>query len=136
MGVTEVQDKVGAFLRGSVTDTVDLQRLLEAGGNADDHVVQERAGQTVQSAILLLVAGTRHMDDVAFDVHVDLGDNVHLEDAVGTLDGDVLALDLEINAGGQLDGSSTNSRHICTSLTRRTRGLRRRHALRAPSCRS
>lgn len=45
-------------LAGTIANAVDFERLLVAIGDADDHVVQQSAGQAVQSAVLLAVVGT------------------------------------------------------------------------------
>ena len=42
---------------GPVADADDLQLLAEAGRHADDHVVDEAAGEPVQAAVLPLVVG-------------------------------------------------------------------------------
>ena len=58
MGVADVQDELVALLGGTIANAVDFERLLVAIGDADDHVVQQSAGQAVQSAVLLAVVGT------------------------------------------------------------------------------
>ena len=49
---------VGPCGVGAVADADDLELLGEAVGDADDHVVHQRAGQAVQRAVLALVVGT------------------------------------------------------------------------------
>ena len=50
--------RVGALRLGAVADADDLEFLLEAVGDADDHVVDEAAGEAVQGTVLALVVGT------------------------------------------------------------------------------
>ena len=117
VGVTEVHDKVLAFLAGAVADAVDLQLLFKAVGHADDHVVDQRTGQTVQGTVLLGVVGAGDVDDTIVDVDLHLGYEGALDAALGALDGDVIVLvDLDFNAGGNGDGCSTDSRHCVPSL--------------------
>ena len=47
-----------ALRRGAVADADDLELLREALGDADDHVVDQRAGEAVQRTVLALVVGT------------------------------------------------------------------------------
>ena len=47
----------GALGLGAVADADDLELLGEAVGDADDHVVDQRAGEAVQRAVLPLVVG-------------------------------------------------------------------------------
>ena len=51
---TKVHNELVAFLGSSVADAVDLELLLEALGHADDHVIHQRAGQTVQALVELV----------------------------------------------------------------------------------
>ena len=48
---------VGALGLGAVADADDLELLAEAVGDADDHVVDEGAGEAVQGAVVALVVG-------------------------------------------------------------------------------
>ena len=61
-----VQDQLAALLGGTVTDTVDLELLLVALADADHHVVEQRAGQAVESAVFLLIVGTRDVNNAGF----------------------------------------------------------------------
>ena len=49
--------RVGALGLGAVADADDLELLAEAVGDADDHVVDEAAGEAVQGAVVALVVG-------------------------------------------------------------------------------
>ncbi len=51
------QDQLAALLCAAVANALDLQVLAEAFGNTDDHVVDEGAGQAMQTTCLLLVDG-------------------------------------------------------------------------------
>ena len=63
-GVAEAEREVdGCLARGSgaVADADDLELLGEAVGHADDHVVDQRAHETVHGPVLPFVVGT--LDD-------------------------------------------------------------------------
>jgi hypothetical protein len=51
-------ERVGTLGLGAVADADDLELLAEAVGDADDHVVDEAAGEAVQRTVLALVVGT------------------------------------------------------------------------------
>ena len=57
--IADVEDQRLAVHRGAITDALDFQVLGEALGHADDHVVEQRPGQTVQRAVLALVVRPR-----------------------------------------------------------------------------
>ena len=66
VGVAKVHDELVAFLAGSVADAVDVELLLEAIGNTDNHIVDEAAGQTVQALVELIFRRTTNMDHAVF----------------------------------------------------------------------
>ena len=76
MGITHVEDQVLALKLGTIAGAHDLQLLLEAGGHAHHHVVDEAPGQTMQGPMGLVVAGTLDGEDtvVLLDLHI----RVHL----------------------------------------------------------
>ena len=107
----QVHDQVLTFLHGSVADAVDLERLAEALGHADDHIVDQRAGQAVQGAVQFVIARAGDVDGVAFDRDGHVRVHVVRQGALRALDGDNVAIAGDFNACGNLNGSSTNSRH-------------------------
>ena len=107
----QVHDQVLTFLHGSVADAVDRERLAEALGHADDHVVDQRAGQAVQGAVQFVIARAGDVDGVAFDRDGHVRVYVVRQGALRALDGDNVAIAGDFNACGDLNGSSTNSRH-------------------------
>ena len=58
MGIAHVQHELLALHLRPVADADDLQVLGKAHGGAHNHVVDERAGEAVQRAMTLVVAGT------------------------------------------------------------------------------
>jgi hypothetical protein len=97
----------------AVTRADDLHLLLVARRDALDHVGDERAGQAVQRARGALVVGPRDLDGAA----VTLADPDGLGDgesqlALGSLDGDRLAVDGDVDTGGHGDGEASNTRHV------------------------
>src|SRR5699024_4387019 len=58
MRVAEVHNQILALLGNTVTNTLYAQLLLEAFGNANNHVIDQAAGQAVQCTVVLLVVRT------------------------------------------------------------------------------
>ena len=87
-GVREAQGEleVLALLLHAVADAGELELLLEALGNANNHVVDEGAGEAVAGTGLTLVVGTGNGEDVVLDVDGELLKNIELELALGALD--------------------------------------------------
>ena len=83
----------------SVTNTVDFQILLEALGHAQNHVVNEGAGQAVKRLVLLLIVGSFYNNFVAFysDCHVRM--NIPGKFPFGALYGNSRSVNLYVNAG-------------------------------------
>ena len=93
VGVSDEEDQVIASHRSAVTDTADLESLLEALGDADDHIVDIGSGGTVDHLHRDGVIGALDLD-LALDlldreVLVDFGGKL----ALGSLDRDSVALD-------------------------------------------
>ena len=76
--------------RGQVTDALNLELLLVAFGDADHHVVDQRAGQAVVSANFAFFGIARADDGLAVvvDFDADLGPMRVLELAELAFDGD------------------------------------------------
>ena len=76
MGISYVKHKLVAVDRRLVTDAVDDKLSLEAGGNADYHVVYESSVKTVLGSVFLHVVGTREnkfaVVHFAFDAFADI----------------------------------------------------------------
>ena len=118
MGVADVQDELVALLGGTIANAVDFERLLVAIGDADDHVVQQSAGQAVQSAVLLAVVGTGNEELSTFllDGHARL--ELLGQGTLGALDGDKIAFR---NGGGvpvAVDGEKMKVSDIIRKLNK------------------
>ena len=119
MRITQGHVEVLALLGHTVTNTVDLQLLLIALGNTDDHVVEQGAGQAVQAAMLLSVGGTGDIDHTGLDVDLHLGVQIAGQLALGALNSNnVAALHFHGNTGGNSDRHSTNTTHSVALLTK------------------
>ena len=102
-GVAEAEGQfelVGALGRGPVADAHDVEVLAEPVGDADDHVVDQRAAQAVQGPVLPLVVGAFHHELVAVAADGDLAGQAALELALRALDRDVAAVDGHLDAAG------------------------------------
>src|SRR5690625_1502101 len=110
MAVSETQLDRGRTLgEDAVTDTDDLQLLLEAVGDAGDHVLDQGARQAVQRLVLALLVRTRHLDAVIAHRDRDgLGNRV-AERSLGPLDRDVLAVDRDLDTARYSDGQLANA---------------------------
>ena len=75
-------DGVAALRGGAVADADDLELLREALGHADDHVVDERAGEAVQRAVLALVVRALDEQLAVVLAHGDHAGDVALERAL------------------------------------------------------
>ena len=64
----DVQCQLVAADRGTEADTDNFQFTGEALRNADDHVVQQRAGCAVQLFEMLLIVRTNDFDFIAVDI--------------------------------------------------------------------
>lgn len=93
-GVREAQGEleVLALLLHAVTDAGELELLLEALGNANNHVVDESAGEAVAGTGLTLVVGTGNGEDVVLDVDSELLKDIQLELPLGPLTTTLLPL--------------------------------------------
>ena len=111
MRVTEVHNQILALLSDTVTNALNAQLLLEAFGNAYDHVVDQAAGQAVQCTVVLVVVRTSDEDFVALhrDVHVRM--EFAGKGCLSALYGNNVAVNLDFNAGRNGNRHSTNSRH-------------------------
>ena len=113
-GVREAQvhDQVLTLLGATITNTVAFQFLLVLLVDADDHVVQQSTGQTVQGAVLLQVVGTGDSDHAVVHGDGHVGAELLLQGALSALDGDnVVVSDANLHTSGDGDRSSTDTTH-------------------------
>jgi hypothetical protein len=109
----------------------DLEHLLEPAGHALDHVGHQRPAEAVQRPVLRVVGGALHQDLLALapDDHVRVQGAGEL--ALGPLDPDGVAFDVDLDPRGDRDRLLSNARHIAPRFLRVTR--RGRSARRPPS---
>ena len=98
MRVPERELDVPAAELCAVADALDLEPLLEAVGDSLDHVRDQRAGETVQRAVLAAVG--RPLDEqLAIGLlDLDVPGNPFRELAARTVHGDALRLDGDCDA--------------------------------------
>ena len=104
-------DPRGALGGGAVPDTDDLEVLGEAVGDADNHVVDQRAGEPVQGAVLALVVGPLDQQLRTVLAHGDVGRHAAEEGPLGTLHRDLVAGDTDVDTRRDRDGGFTDTRH-------------------------
>ena len=113
VGVAQGEVKILALERGTVADAGELELLLKALGDADDHVVKKGAGEA-----LLGVGGGGlvNADDVELGALLldldEVGEGAG-ELALAALDGNGAAIDCHSDSGRNLDRLLTNTRHGC-----------------------
>ncbi len=83
---------------GAVADADDLELLREAVGDADDHVVDERAGEAVQGAVLALVVGALDDERAVVLADGDRAGDVAAQRALRALHRDVPSVDGDVDA--------------------------------------
>lgn len=76
MGETKGEVEVLALLLGTITNAVDFEVLGEPFRYADDHVVDQRAAETMERSVRFIVGRTRYRDNVAFDGYFHIRMNV------------------------------------------------------------
>ena len=112
MGVAKVHDELLALLLCTVADTIDLKLLRVTLLDADDHVVQQRAGQAMQALVLVLLirAGDGQNSALLLDDHIMM--EFAGQCTLRALDGDEVALsDGHFDAGRYSDRHFTDSGH-------------------------
>ena len=124
VAVAQVELELAADQLGAVADAGDLEALAVAGGHAGDHVGDQGAGQAVELARALVVAGPLDDERLAVADQPQLRRHVTRQLAARALDGHVGAVD------GDLDARRAREWEACRfgtwRSTRRTPGSRRR----------
>src|SRR4051794_27628440 len=114
MGVAKRHLEVPALQVGPVADALDLEPLLEAVGDALDHVRDQAPREPVQRTVLPTVGGARDGQGAIVDRHLHVGVDLLVELALGALDGDSAGPDVDLDAFGDLDWLSSDSAHHCS----------------------
>ncbi|MBG9885092.1 hypothetical protein ABE10_00520, partial [Bacillus toyonensis] len=112
-----------ALLLDTVTGADDLEALGVALADADDVVVDESAGEAVESARLTLVVGAGDQDLALLHRDLDGGGHREGEFPLGALHRHLSAVDRDGHARGDVNGKSSDTRH--GSITTRRRELLR-----------
>src|SRR5512140_1564244 len=94
-------------------DEVDLP--LEAVRHAEDRVLKERAVQSVESLVLLLLAAAHEAQETVLLLDGHARENRRHDGALRPLDRDGRARDLDVHSLGNGDGFLTDSRHLRSS---------------------
>src|SRR5918997_2836801 len=111
MRVAERQLQVAALELRAVADALDLERLREAGGDALDHVRDQRPRETVQRAVLRAVGRPRDEQLTVLLLDVDHARLALLEVAAGTGHAHDLRLDRDGDRVGDGNGLSADAGH-------------------------
>src|SRR6478609_3963252 len=117
--VAELELQLGRTLgQDAVTHAHDLELLLVAVGHTDDHVVDQGAGQAVQSLALALVVGALDVEDAFALLDRDRRRNGVGQGALGALDRHLRTVDRDVDTGRDRDGELANTRHAVSSPSR------------------
>src|SRR5207342_3245557 len=98
---------------GPVADADDLQLLAEAGRDADDHVVDEAAGQPVEAAALPLVVGPLDHERALVLTDGDGAGDGPGERAARALHRDGAPGNRDVHPARDGDGGLANAAHWC-----------------------
>src|SRR5205823_1679782 len=134
VGVPERELEVPALELRAVADALDLQVLLEAVGDALDHVGDERARQAVQRTVLAAVGRALDEELLTVLLDADVARDALEELALRAVDADELGLDRDGHAGRDGDGLAADAGH--RGPTRPAPRPRRRRPPRGPRGRS
>jgi len=98
---TEVHYKVFALLLNTVTNAENLKFLLVTFGYANNHVVEERACETVQCSVFFLIRRSCESDLSTFHVNCDIFVELLFQFTLGALNrNDVAVFDFSSNTCG------------------------------------
>ena len=118
MAEAKAQTNVFALRFRSVTNAHNLKFLRETLGDADDHVVDEAASETVHGLRLVLIVRTLARERVALLRDGDVARDCSSELTLGTLDRDAACSDSDIDACRYGDSGFANTRHVLLLLSR------------------
>src|SRR5262249_22579028 len=116
--VADLQLEVRAGERRAVADPLELEALLEALGDAVDHVRDERAREPVERPVLAALGRARHRDDAVLLRDRDPLRHDLAQLALRTVYGDPAGIDRDGHAGGHLDWSLSDPAHLVTTRSR------------------
>ena len=117
VAVAQVELQLLADELGTIADAGDLEALAVAGGHAGDHVGDERARQSVQLPRALVVRGTLDEQLTVLLDDAQLGRDVARQLTPRALDGDVGAVDRDLDAGWERRWASRPMRDMATYQT-------------------
>src|SRR5437870_2734551 len=106
MREAERENQPVALLLSAVADAIDLERLLEAGRHAGDHVCDERARQAVELLVRPTLGRAAHLERAVLADDLHGGMEVALELALRAFDGDVGALERDLDVARDGDRRS------------------------------
>jgi hypothetical protein len=109
VAVAQGELEVLALGLDTVAGAHDLDALGVALGDALDHVGDQGAGEAVQGAGLALVVGTGDGEGAVLERDGDRAGNGVLQLALRALDGDDVAVDLDLHTGRHRDGETSNT---------------------------
>ncbi len=109
--VAQGEFQIAAAQLRAVADALDLKPLLEAIGDALDHVRDERSGQPVERTVLTPVRRARDDDSVVDLLDLDVAVDVLEQLPLGAVDGHALRLDRDGDAGGHWNWLLSDTGH-------------------------
>ena len=109
VAVAQVELQLLAHELGTIAHALDLEAATVALGDAHDHVVDERARQPVELARRAFLGGSLDAQHGVLADERELRRDVALERAPGPRDDDMVLGDVDVDAGRDGDGKSTDS---------------------------
>ena len=112
MREAKAQYKVLALHLSAVSDADDFKDFLKTVADAVHHVADKGSRHAVRGADRLVVVRARHMKLPIFDRYSDVVHYIHLKAAFGSLDKNMLSVDLDLYAFRKSYRFASYSRHL------------------------
>ena len=87
MRISDIEHKLVPLLCRTVSDAVDLKLLLVSFGNAYNHIVDKRTGESVKGFMLLVLGRALDMDKSAVKFYEHIGVKFLCKRTLGAFDG-------------------------------------------------
>jgi hypothetical protein len=121
--IPKCQGQVPPLDLGPVSDSHDLKAFSKALCHPDHEIGDEGSGQTVQGSNPPLFIAPADTELTILQAHQDPLRDPKLEDPLGSLHSEEIALQLDPNALRDGYGQLSNSRHLLTFMTRQGCGV-------------
>ena len=105
----ELEFKTRASSCNAVAGADDLESLLEARRNTDDHVGDQSASQSVQCTGIALIVGTSDNEVALFFLDLDRRGDLQVQSALEARNRDGIAGNIDLDSGGNRNRHTPNT---------------------------